>query len=207
LLDDGWVQYREDGDDRYVLLYTATGFKSDEEMGLIFDQYTNKAAFVEDFDEMMPVLDYGYGWKPLEDIFTAYLEMIQEGKVELSSPDGTWTRKSLYNSIGPWRLHEFSKSDVQKSAQAFKRLVDAIEARLPPREPTSPQKIQSRGTYSLAWAESSTLDAAHNQGDTYARAFCEETPKFKVSFRYIAPGLRIPTVEELIAQPHHESYS
>jgi hypothetical protein len=57
LLDDGWVQNREDGDDRYVLLYTATAFKSGDGMGLIFDQYTNKAAFVEDFDAIMPVLD------------------------------------------------------------------------------------------------------------------------------------------------------
>jgi hypothetical protein len=38
----------------------------------------------------------------LEDIFNAYLEMIGEGKVEVSSPEGTWTRKSCCESIGPW---------------------------------------------------------------------------------------------------------
>ncbi|KAL3442491.1 hypothetical protein BJX65DRAFT_312803 [Aspergillus insuetus] len=207
LLDDGWVKNREDGDDRYVLMYTATGFRSGDEMGLIFDQRTNKAAFVEDFDAMMPVLDYGYGWKALEDIIKGYLEMIEEGKVEPSSPDGAWTRRSHCDSIGPWRLHDFTQTDVQKGAQAFKRLINAIEARLPSREPSSPASVQNRETFPLPWAELSTLDAAHIQRETFARAFCEETANLELSVQYIAPGLRIPTVSELIPQPHHESYS
>ncbi|KAL2808979.1 hypothetical protein BJX63DRAFT_407193 [Aspergillus granulosus] len=207
LLDDGWVKDR--GDDRYLLLYPATGFKLGDEMGLIFDQHTSKAAFVEDFEDMMPVVDNGYGWKPLEDIYNAYLEMIGEGKVEVSSPDGTWTRESHCDSIGPWLWHEFTDIDVQKSALAFKRLIDAIEERIPSQQPASSDSLHNRETFSLPWADSSTLDAAKIHAKTFARAFCEETAKWdrKLSFRYIAPGIRVPTVEEFIAQPFYESYS
>jgi hypothetical protein len=205
LLDDGWV--RDRGDDRCALLYRATGFKMGDEMGVIFDQHTNKAAFVADFEDMIPILDYGYGWKPLEDIFQAYLEMIEEGKVEVSSPDGTWKRESSSDSIGPWLWHGFTDIDVKKSALAFKRLIDAIEARISSGQTASSDSAQDRGTFALPWADLSALDAAHILPGTFARAFCEETAKFTLSFRYIAPGIRIATVDELIAQPHHEGYS
>ncbi|KAJ0422934.1 hypothetical protein BJY00DRAFT_310536 [Aspergillus carlsbadensis] len=205
LLDDGWVKDR--GDDRYVVLYTATGFKSGDEMGLIFDQHTGKVAFVGDAEDMAPVLDYGYGWKPLEDIYRAYLEMIEEGKVEVSSPDDAWTRERSLDSIGPWLWHEFSDTDVRKAVSAFKHLIETIEARISSQQTASLDSVPGRETFTLPWADSSTLDAAHIQPGTFARAFCEETAKLKLSFWYIAPGLRIPTAEELIAQPHYGSYS
>jgi hypothetical protein len=207
ILDYPSFEYRDT--DRYVLLHPATGFKMGDEVGLVFDQHTCKATFIEDSDDSGPILDNGYGWKPLEDIYNAYLEMIEEEKVEVSSPEGTWTRKSNCDTFGPWRFHEFTNADVQKSVLAFKRLLDAIEMRLPLPQTTSPGSLRPQGTLSLPWADPSTLDAANIQPGTFARAFCEETAKWerRLSFRYVAPGIRIATVKELSAQPHHESYS
>jgi hypothetical protein len=212
LLDLGCFENREA--DRYVLLHAATGFKSGDEMGLIFDQHTCKAAFVEHFEDMMPVVDNGYGWKPLEEIYNAYLEMIDEGKVEVSKPDAsskklTWTRESNWDKIGPWLWHEFTDIDVRKSALAFKRLTDAIETRLPLQQPASTESVPQQETDSPPWGDSSVLDAAHIPVGTFARAFCEETARLgcNLSFQYIAPGIRIPTAEEFIAQPFYARHT
>jgi hypothetical protein len=201
LLDDEW--FKDRGTDRFILLYPATGFKMGDEMGLVFDQQTCKVAFIEDFEDIIPIVDNGYGWKPLEDVLSAYLEMIEEGKIEVATPDGKWTRKSPSDSFGPWLFHHYTAADVQKSAQAFKRLLNAIEDRVLLLPTDSSNKKQDRAGSTLPWAESSTLDTAQIHTNTFTRAFCEETAKYdrEVPFQYIAPGIRLPTADEFIAQP------
>lgn len=151
----------------------------------------------------MPIVDNGYGWKPLQDIYSAYLDMIKEGKAQACMPNGTLRKQSKSDNFGPWIFNDYTAADVEKSVKAFKRLLDAIETRI-----HGNQCISDTANYQevlLPWTDSTVLDAAGIQPYTFARTFCEETAKWsrRLSFRYIAPGTRIPTVEEFISQPFH----
>ncbi|KAF5858275.1 hypothetical protein ETB97_004637 [Aspergillus alliaceus] len=46
-----------------------------------FDQELSLAAFIAHTDDQTPKCDHGWGFKPLEVILSAYLNMIDEGKV------------------------------------------------------------------------------------------------------------------------------
>ncbi|RAK98438.1 uncharacterized protein BO80DRAFT_467100, partial [Aspergillus ibericus CBS 121593] len=195
---------RFDGRDCYVLLHPATGWKMGDEYGIIFDQITCKAVFAEDLDITHPICNYGRGFQPLENIYTAYLQMIAEDKVEICrAPDGQWP-KELYNQavapIGPWRYHAYTSADVHKAAHAFQRLVQDITTRLPPRSPSSPAPSTP-----LPWSDPAVRLDAHILPDSFADAFCAATTAtHPLPFRYIAPGIRLPTVAEFLAQPFHD---
>lgn len=164
------------------------------------DQYTCKGAFVELSDDLLPIVDNGYGWKPLESIYGAYLDMIKEGKVQTCVPNGKLSKQSKSDNFGPWIFHNYTTADIEKSVEAFNRLLDAIEIRINGSQRTV--EIVNCQEVVLPWTDQTALDAAGIQPYTFARAFCEETAKCarKLSFRYVAPGIRIPTMEEFIAQ-------
>jgi hypothetical protein len=94
------------------------------------DQYTCKGAFVELSDDLLPIVDNGYGWKPLESIYSAYLDMIKEGKVQTCVPNGKLRKQSKSDNFGPWIFHDYTAADIEKSVEAFNRLLDAIETRI-----------------------------------------------------------------------------
>jgi hypothetical protein len=99
-------------------------------------------------------------------------------------------------------FHDYTAADVQKSVRAFRRLLDAIENRMPSLHPGSTHESRHQEGPTLAWADPSTLDAAHIHAGTFTRAFCVESAECarKIPFRYIAPGIRLPTADEFIAQ-------
>jgi hypothetical protein len=121
--------------------------------------------------------------------------MIQEGKVEvLSSPNGKWSRQSTHDDFGPFRLYDYTPTDVVKSVCALKRLLDSIKDRLP----IIGSDTEDKDTVVLPWCDSSTLDALSLQPGTFAQDFCSLSAKLPpVRFRYIAPGIRIQTSQEL----------
>ncbi|KAJ9273635.1 hypothetical protein DTO212C5_269 [Paecilomyces variotii] len=189
-------------------MHHATGFNCGDEMGLLFDQYTCKAAFVELFDDVIPICDNGYGWKPLEEIYGAYLEMIKEGKIEACTPDGKKSKESRSDAFGPWIFNDYTTFDIQKSVEALKYLLDVIEAKRSSwLKRSGSEKGGGNEKVSLPWTDPAILDIAGIQQNTFAREFCEESAKWtrELSFRYIAPGIRIPTVEEFIAQPFNRN--
>ena len=76
-----------------------------------FDQITCKAVFAESREATHPILNYGHGFRPLEDIYADYLQMITENKIE-AQVDGQWPTgdigtdtlcDSTFDTIGPWR--------------------------------------------------------------------------------------------------------
>lgn len=168
-----------------------------------YDQTKAKAAFVPLFDHIIPICENNYGWVRLEYVYSAYLEMIKEGKVEvLSSPNGKWSRQSIHDDFGPFRLHSYTMKDVDKSFCALKRLLDSIEAR----RPTTPSNAGDNERISLSWSDPSTLDALGLLPGTFARDFCTRSAKlFPIGFRYIAPGIRIQSPQELTSSVLHHA--
>ncbi|KAB8221076.1 hypothetical protein BDV33DRAFT_202800 [Aspergillus novoparasiticus] len=186
-----WVEELYPG--RFVWLYCATGYLMGDERGILYDQEESLAAFVGYKFEECPMCIHGWGFKPLEVILDSYLDMIDEGKVTLMGPDPpNWPRP-----IKPWVLHSYTKVDVEKALSAMQRLLEAIEARQPAHE--------AADSYN-PWSDPSLLASINLPPNTFAHDFLMGLSTQKIPFRYIAPGIRLPTIAEFANQPYLGSY-
>ncbi|KAL4746605.1 hypothetical protein BDW72DRAFT_207218 [Aspergillus terricola var. indicus] len=144
------------------------------------DEETLKAAFVADNNDTTGVCFHEWTWMPLEDILGAYLQMIDEGKIE------------ALPLIEPWSIHAYTATDMEKTISAFKRLVEAIHSRIP-------GKDESTCTH-LPWHDPVTLAQDFIPLSSFAHEFLSVVSHFKVRFHYIAPGIRFPTAPEFLDQ-------
>ncbi|KAJ5376487.1 hypothetical protein N7509_013373 [Penicillium cosmopolitanum] len=180
-------QILESRGDRYVMLYHSTCTTNDEEVGILFDQKTELAAFFPDWMDMD--LQDVYPWRPLQNILYVYLEMINDGKVTTypAHRKGEWHSPSF-----PWKAHQYAQSDVKKAVAAFARLLDAIESRLPStRLPKAenkdasavPQNKNAKISYTT-----STIISSIIRKDSFVHEFLSALPARDISFDYIAQG-------------------
>ncbi|RAH41831.1 uncharacterized protein BO95DRAFT_421878 [Aspergillus brunneoviolaceus CBS 621.78] len=182
-----------------------------------FDQVACKATFVTHCEDNLDRINTGHGWKPLEDIYRAYLAMITSRKVEVQQwPSGRWKWEtdtdqlchSPIETIGPWRFHTYTPTDIQLAVAALQELLDAIEARLPPSATSFADAAATAGTSGsstltmLPWADPSVREEGRILPNSFAGAFCDATAT--TSFRYLAPGIRLPTIAEFRAQPFRD---
>ncbi|KAJ4353614.1 uncharacterized protein N0V89_005344 [Didymosphaeria variabile] len=167
---------------RYVRLYWANNLASHPE-GLIFDQEKNMAIMSMSIHDSDGLCDSGrVKWHPLEDILAAWLDMIRTGKVKAVGPDTEYR---------PWELVPYTDYQVNEAVEVFDKLVAAIEAAMPAKEPK-----ESNASASLMNKEA--LDTAHIPPG-FAYDFL--TRARRPSFRFIAPGLSLPTASTIADQP------
>ncbi|KAJ5369845.1 uncharacterized protein N7496_005937 [Penicillium cataractarum] len=142
-----------------------------------------------------------WAWKPLQDILQAYLEMIEEKKVQASTDEAY--EEDIKPRLFPWRYHQYTHRDVVKATQALTRLLDAVEQKLPqPREteyPASTRDVDIQLPYSQAILDEATIPA-----NTFIRDFLSELPPRTLRFRYIAPGIILQSPAEFATQPWKE---
>ncbi|KAF7117993.1 hypothetical protein CNMCM5793_007362 [Aspergillus hiratsukae] len=170
-------------DDRFVFLYYATPYKTGDQQGIFFDQETSTAAFVGDLADITAMCQRGWGWKPLEVILDAYLEMIDEGKVFAALDSEASEECEMLYSFPPWRIRAFSDTDLEKAVTAMRRLLDAIETRLPAQRPPKEKKT-------LPWCD--ILDKEYLPTSSFAYQFLTRIAEWPVSIKYIAPGIYFP---------------
>ncbi|KAL4958711.1 uncharacterized protein BDV14DRAFT_207500 [Aspergillus stella-maris] len=166
----------------FIRLYELSRLRKGDNEGILLNQDTMKASFIADYDDTPGVCALPFAWMPLEVILDAYLQMIDEGKVE------------------------YTPADVAKAAAAFKRLVTAIHARMPEEEDDSKDNDNNDNESTtnwndLPWYNPSLLTQKHPNilpPSSFANEFLTATAHIKVRFRYIAPGLRFPTASEFL---------
>lgn len=124
---------------------------------------------------------------PLQQILGGYLEMIDEGKVEICTGD-----KFPADQFFPWEYHQFTQRDIEKSITAFSRLLNAIEHRHRP--PAQSAKIAINYPQPV-------LDEAFIPNKSFVKLFLAALPSREIQFRYIAPGIRIQYFDEFKTQP------
>lgn len=151
-----------------------------------------KASFVTDYNDTPGICALPFAWMPLEVILDAYLQMIDEGKIQAATDD-----VGGFGSIRVsrhWVMHQYTAADVLRAVAAFKRLVTAIHARMPGDD--------SKDSMDLPWLDPASF-MQHNilPSSTFAYEFLKAIAHIKVRFRYVAPGLRVPTVSEFLDQP------
>jgi hypothetical protein len=162
-----------------------------------FDQTTLKATFIEDINDTSLVTRHEWSWMPLEVILDSYLQMFDEGKAQAVSEDQAKLLKmgSMYGDMEPWIIHQYTKADLERAITAFKRLVEVIDSRIP-------HKHDTTTLMNLPWHDPATFE---NQDvlppSSFAHEFLRSISDCSVRFRYIAPGIRFPTVAEFQDQP------
>ncbi|KAL2802827.1 hypothetical protein BJX63DRAFT_437510 [Aspergillus granulosus] len=200
-------------ENRYVLLYGSSPWSLGDTLGLVFDLETSRATFIADYSDADAFHRHSWGWLPLEDILMGYIEMINEGKVTPVrwresgglDPDPEDTNgEAGAHYVPPWKLKLWTATDLQKAVSAMRRLVDAIEAKvgLLPHDSCKPPPYKH-----LPWHDPAAFsDERLVPPRTFAYEFLKAISRWTVQFRYIAPGVRFPTVAEFLAQSSRQGH-
>ncbi|KAL2821418.1 hypothetical protein BDW59DRAFT_150073 [Aspergillus cavernicola] len=187
---------RTDDPQRFLHLYQSSWFRVLDDEGLLFDQETGKATWIEDWSDTQAVSWHEWGWMPLEVILDAYLQMHDEGKAEALPASRLKDFKNKGpDPMDPWILHQYTETDINRTVAAFQRLINAIDSRL------GNKKECTSGYMELPWHDPVTLTQDFIPRDSFAYRFLQAVSEWKVRFRYIAPGIRIPTASEFLDQP------
>lgn len=121
-------------------------------------------------------------WHPLEDVLAAWLDMLRTGKVKAVGSD---------TEYAPWYLMPYTDYQVIEAVGAFNKLVEAVEERMPGR----PSSLRNQSNVLL---DRKTLEAAQIPSG-FAYDFL--TSARRPNFRFIAPGLTLPTPSLIPDQP------
>ncbi|KAK7993335.1 cell morphogenesis N-terminal-domain-containing protein [Apiospora arundinis] len=213
----GWDPEEPDAD-RWICLYRATSLMS-HPVGILFDQHTLKSQLQQSLTIDNTIVEESQRpWVPLQDIFAAYLEMNDLGKMALEDPRpledeyirqnydammaGTWKPK-LWPFKRPWLMKPHSQAILDRSAAALGKLVDAIEKRMP-----SPKSKDEKTTdiMSMASAAENLVSTGQAFEDSFLVKFLRQVDGLLTSARpellFVAPGLRLPTHDDLaMTQP------
>jgi hypothetical protein len=166
-------------------------------------------------------------WQRLESVLTVYIEMIETGKIIAfhkdlefaddvafyNAPDPALS--SLYyardrpnaiivdpatghakkkGAVAPWVCMPSTEKDLNDTLEMWKILVEAIHDRI------GLSNVDTELTYGLANDQLLSI-----MPDGFAKQFF--TRAVRPRFKYIAPGLRVQTLEELMDQPYALSLS
>ncbi|KAL4860566.1 hypothetical protein BDV12DRAFT_209096 [Aspergillus spectabilis] len=187
----------DDDPGRFVKLYESSHYRVADDEGIFFDQRTLKASFIEDINDTFIIVTKEWAWMPLEVILDSYLQMIDEGKAQAVSTDQAKLLKMdfLHGLMEPWIIHQYTKTDIERATTAFNRLLYAIDRRIPHGD-------TSTTPMNLPWHDPATFE---NQDvlppSSFAHEFLKSISNRTIRFRYIAPGIRFPTVAEFKNQP------
>lgn len=125
-------------------------------------------------------------WHPLEVVLSAWLDMVDAGKVQAVEPQVEVPNEKF----DPWIILGYSESLLKDAIESWDALLSAIESR---RGPAAPSEVADEPLLPVA-----VLDAAAISSG-FARAFL--TQARRPSFQLIAPGLSLPTASSFARQP------
>jgi hypothetical protein len=172
-----------------------------------FDQHTMKAVIIVDHD----IYDFGSEkepeWMPLEDILSSFIEMVHQKRIVAIPVDSDVNNPQEFREYHweepidfytPWMLAEEDNKIVDITISAWHGLLNAIESRLPkPTDAAQDEVTRSDDVETETYYEEH-IEACDIHG-YFIKPFLQRAriPKF----RYVAPGLRIVSSEELADQP------
>jgi hypothetical protein len=136
-----------------------------------------------DLDDTDTIQNGRTPWFPLETVLEAWVDMIEQGKI-VATTEADDVEK-------PWMLAPYSPKILQDTVDLFNALVREIESRLP-------GGSTGTGDDSSPFIEKAILDTSNPQRG-FAYHFAQKAKR--PHFRYIAPGLEIPTSSYDTAQP------
>ncbi|KAL2871236.1 uncharacterized protein BJX67DRAFT_370024 [Aspergillus lucknowensis] len=108
----------EDEDGRLIKLYESSHFRVGDDEGIIFDQTTLKASFIEDYNDSAPG-SYPRFISPND----------RRRKVQTISEDQAKLVKNNPSCqvVDQWVIHHYTETDLELAIMAFKRLVEFLK--------------------------------------------------------------------------------
>ncbi|KFY36230.1 hypothetical protein V494_05204 [Pseudogymnoascus sp. VKM F-4513 (FW-928)] len=178
--------------------------------GLNYDQEISRAIFHCDILDSHITMNGRTSWDPLEVVLSAWLDMIDTGKVVARSPSIKGPCEAA-----PWEMVPYSLHDLQMALNGFDNLVFRMECLIEnpslktKDNPEDQEKLlthvkakfeapRSREEFGLISED--VLDAA-GLGDGFVRDFLTMVRRPKKNIKYVAPGLRLPTAEDFSPRP------
>ncbi|RDW80291.1 hypothetical protein BP6252_04929 [Coleophoma cylindrospora] len=209
---DGFFSGIHEEADGTLNLYPMTNLNlSGHRDGLNFNQDISLAIFCSDILDSSSTTNGRMEWDPLEVVLTAWLDMIDTGKV-IAKPKGTSTRAPW--ECAPWELLPYSHYDLEHAIGSFNNLITRIECLIedaslnPLDNPDDQAKLLEACAAKLSQPvpddqvgliPREVLDnAAMPEG--FTREFLLQVRRPK-NFSTIAPGLRIPILSDIEAYP------
>ncbi|KAK5129517.1 hypothetical protein LTR08_003176 [Meristemomyces frigidus] len=206
LRDDDRVSDRAEKH-RFVVLYATNLDLVSHPAGIVYDQQTARAILMPTYHHLFELTSPLLPWQALETVLSAYIDMIVVEKA-LAIPDSVSTDATQFSGHGgrtqyktrPWILQPYTLGDLHACLEAWKKLVLAIEKRAGIAaksnagendvgdDPDAPDPLCSR----------TALDVAG-----IPRGFAHELLSHarQSNVWFVAPGVRLPKVEEFLRQP------
>ncbi|ORY13821.1 hypothetical protein BCR34DRAFT_480356 [Clohesyomyces aquaticus] len=169
---------------RFLTLYAANDI-AEHPVGLKYDQQTNTAIIEMTVEDGSTTENGRQRWYPLETVLEAWRDMIRVGKIRAVGDDV----EGEIHKFDPWIIVPYSEAMLQESITAFDELVGAIESRTP----DAPGGPRATGLVDEDVLQESGIPAG------FAYEFIQKVKRPR--FKYIAPGLMVPTATSLPDQP------
>lgn len=131
-------------------------------------------------------------WYPLDHVLEYWLSTIRKGKIVAVPKNHADSPFEGRSRIHPWCYMRFYNDMLDETLDAFNKLVEAVEGRLPHNDRLTGDSVE----HGLVDADVLQL---HEIAPGFAREFLEHarTPRFQ----YIAPGLEVVTTSTFSKQP------
>ncbi|RMY02885.1 hypothetical protein D0866_15574 [Hortaea werneckii] len=195
LQDEGHEQRRMEKH-RFVVLYKSSKELVSHPAGLVYDQQTHRALLMPTYNHVFDLTNPDLPWQTLEGILSAWIDMVEVEKAvaipDSVGKDAATPRTGLLRfNTRPWILEPYTLGDLHACIDVWKKLVLAIEQRAglqqlpddPEAEPLCSRSALTAAGIPRGFAYDLLSHAQHSQ------------------VWFIAPGIRLPKVEEFLRQP------
>ena len=181
---------------RFVVLYATSGVLVGHPAGLVYDQQRHRAILMPTYHHLFDLKRTDLPWQTLETVLSAWIDMVEAEKAvaihdSVASEETTARTGRMRFNTRPWILEPYTYGDLHACMDAWKKLAQAIEKRAGMKEledDPEAQPLCSRPALTAAgipkgFAYDLLSHAQHSQ------------------VWFIAPGIRLPKVEEFLRQP------
>lgn len=199
---------------RFIILYKTSPALVTQPAGIVFDQQTGDALLMPSYHHVFDFKSPHLPWQKLETILSAYVDMIEVEKavaindaIGQHGPEEDHPAKSDLDinktftryRTRPWLLQPYTLSDLNACLDIWGRIVDAVEAKAGiPRRRNDPDDPNYDPEDDAPLASRTALNIA-GISKGFAYELLSHAQQSSVTF--IAPGIRLPKVEEFLQQP------
>ncbi|KAK4548453.1 hypothetical protein LTR36_009363 [Oleoguttula mirabilis] len=199
---------------RFIVLYATNLDLVTQPAGIVYDQQAHKAILMPTYHHLLELTNPALPWQKLEAILSAYIDMVEAEKA-VAIPDSVSTESTDFSGHAsrkqyktrPWILQPYTLSDLHACLGAWQNLVRAIEKRA---------GIAAKKPAAAVTAAAATGDDGDdpNAPDPLCSRAALDVAGIPRGFAYellsharqsnvwfLAPGIRLPKVEEFLHQP------
>ncbi|EME43795.1 hypothetical protein DOTSEDRAFT_71585 [Dothistroma septosporum NZE10] len=197
---------------RYIVLYKTSEALVSQPAGIVYDQQTGRALLMPTYHHLFDFSNAHMPWQKMESILSAYIDMIEAEKAVAIHDDAGKDDEGMHHprqeleqnkmlaryKTRPWILQPYTLNDLYACLDIWRRLVHALETRAGVAHPINLDADDDEEEDYAPLCSTTALNVAGiPQG--FAYQLLSHAQQSQVWF--LAPGLRLPKVEEFLQQP------